>query len=119
MIARRVLRVLLYVLLQGKEVLCHVLSFGVERAGRLHHLLEVIRAGSSGRSSALGSSMWAVGDTVFKPPPVNQSEVLMKYRLRLRTSSALVLGLLVGFWVVLTVEYARLLRAREARAGGD
>jgi len=32
---------------------------------------------------------------------------------------ALVLGLLVGFWVVLTVEYARLLRAREARAGGD
>ena len=32
---------------------------------------------------------------------------------------ALVLGLTVGFWFVLAVEYVRLVRAREARAGGD
>src|SRR6266540_3714323 len=54
MIASWVLIVLLHVLLQGKAILCRVLSFGVERARRLHHLLEVIHAGSPGRPTALG-----------------------------------------------------------------
>src|SRR5438128_8200617 len=53
LIARRVLGVLLHVLLQSEAVLCRVLSFGMERVGGLHHLLEVIRAGSSGRPTVL------------------------------------------------------------------
>src|SRR6266540_1024994 len=54
LIARLVLGVFLHVFLQGKAILCRVLSFGVERARRLHYLPEVIHAGSPGRPTALG-----------------------------------------------------------------
>src|SRR5438128_1902500 len=53
LIARWVLGVLFHVLLQSKAVFCHVLPFGMERAGGLHYLLEVICAGSSGQPPVL------------------------------------------------------------------
>ena len=42
LIAHRVLGVLLHVFLQSEAILCRMLSFRVERAGRLYHLLEVL-----------------------------------------------------------------------------
>src|SRR5437762_2340764 len=53
------------------------------------------------RSSAFGSAPLALGggragNTAFNAPPVNQSEVLMTYRLPLGLDSVLVLGLCLG-----------------------
>ena len=52
---RWVLDVLLYVVLQGVTVFCRMFPFRVKRASGIHYFLEVLGAGSSGWSAAVGS----------------------------------------------------------------
>src|SRR5947207_861035 len=57
---RWVLDVLLYVALQGVTVFCHVFPFRVKQASSVHYFLEVLGAGSSGWSAAVGSCQQVV-----------------------------------------------------------